>query len=98
MKRTRSSLQAWLAVALLASALAVACGGVDSGGTGLTADTASTGPISGYDAEVRHFLEAISKGSTNADLTATIEDAARTAALPEAELRALQTRTPQRVG
>ena len=55
-------------------------------------------PISGYDAEVRHFLHAITTGVANADLTATIDDAARTAALLEAELRAIQTGTVQRLG
>jgi hypothetical protein len=34
--------------ALMAAALAMACGGVDSGGTGLSADTAATGRISGF--------------------------------------------------
>ncbi len=55
-------------------------------------------PKSAYEAEVRYFLGAIMKGATNAELTATIEDAARTAAMLEAEQRAIQTRLPQRVG
>jgi predicted dehydrogenase len=45
-------------------------------------------PISGYDGEVRHLLEAIRAGGP---LRATLEDAAAVAEMLEAERRSLET-------